>query len=170
MTTDAGDVLYAVRDGHWVFRFEGAIRYTMIYPLDEFLEQTLSASEARGVIADLRDTASIDSTGVGLLAKLARIARAHGIARPLLYCASAEVREALESVCLDRVFAFVEGEPRSPALRPLPSAEASEAALGDTIEEAHRMLCELSEHNRTRFASVLESFERSRHAKLAATG
>lgn len=159
---DEGRVLYARSDGNWVFRFEGRIRYTMAHPLDAFLEQAFAPSRARSVVADLRDTLSIDSTGIGLLAKIARIARDLGLPRPLLFCSNEEVCEVLASVCMDEVFNMVAGELHPSALSPLPATETSEEALAATIEGAHRLLCELSDDNRQRFESVVDAFSKLR--------
>ena len=159
---DHGRVLYAVKEDHWVFRFEGNIRYTMAHPLDAFIEEVLARATPSSVIADLRDTEAIDSTGIGLLAKIARVARERNAPRPTLFCENDEVLEVLASVCMDKVFTIASGEVHFSALRPLPKTNPSTAELADTIEEAHALLCELSEDNRSRFEGVIEAFARLR--------
>ena len=157
---DLGRVLYAEADGNWVFRFEGAIRYTMAHPLDAFLEQVFARGALNSAVADLRDASAIDSTGIGLLAKIARIARDRQAPRPLLFCGNEEVEEMLTSVCMDRVFTMVSGELHPSALSPLAATYPTETQLAGTIEQAHRLLCELSEDNRARFEGVVEAFAR----------
>ena len=159
---EPGRVLYAVHDGHWVFRFEGSFRYTMAHPLDAFLEEVFAKATPASVVADLRDTVAIDSTGIGLLAKIARIAQRLDAPRPTLFCADEEVTEVLESVCMDKVFTIVSGELHASALHPLPARMASEAEVARMIEESHKLLSDLSENNRARFEGVVEAFARLR--------
>lgn len=158
--SDSGRILYACAGDDWVFRFEGNIRYTQAHPLDAFFERVFAFAEPHSVIADLRDTGAIDSTGIGLLAKLARIARERSAPRPLLFCGNAEVQEILESVCMDHVFTIVDADLSVGSLAELPPTAPSEADLAGTISGAHRLLCELSEENRARFEGVVEAFAR----------
>ncbi|MCB1956491.1 MAG: STAS domain-containing protein [Rhodocyclaceae bacterium] len=156
----AGRILYARDNEHWVFRFEGEIRYTLAHPLDAFVEHVFSHSQPASVTADLRDTDSIDSTGIGLLAKLARVAHERAAPRPTLFCGNREVGEVLDSVCLDRVYNIVDSEAPRGACQPLPDTAPTESELAGTIEHAHRLLSDLSEQNRVRFEGVLEAFSR----------
>lgn len=164
---DSGKVLYAVDQGHWVFRFEGNIRFTLAYPLDAFIERAFAASKPVTLVADLRDIESIDSTGIGLLVKMARVARESGTPRPTLFCGNPDVTEILDSMCLDSVFTMVSGELHPSALTPLPALDVSEQDLAATIEQAHRLLCKLSEQNRIRFEGVVEAFSRLSPPALA---
>lgn len=162
---NGGRILYAVDRDHWVFRFEGGIQYTMTHTLDAFLERAFAEAQPRALTADLRDTTMIDSTGIGLLVKLAHMARAAGSARPLLFCTNPEVTEILDSVCLDKVYTLVSGEPVADAHQPMPATSPGEAQMSDMIEGAHRLLSELSESNRVRFEGVLDAFERQREGR-----
>lgn len=157
---EQGRILYAMPDRHWVFRFEGDIRYTMTHPLDALLDDVFAHSSPASVTIDLRDTSAIDSTGIGLLVKIARLASNLNAARPMLFCGNAEVDEVLDSVCMDKVFTIVSGAVDPANLSPLPSTQPSETDLAKTILEAHRLLCELSDDNRARFEGVVEAFAR----------
>ncbi len=157
---DTGRILYARADDGWIFRFEGNIRYTQAHPLDAFFERVFACATPRSVIADLRDTIAIDSTGIGLLAKLARIARERSAPRPLLFCGNAEVQEILDSVCMDKVFTIVDAELPPGSMAELPNTNPSESDLARTIAGAHRLLCELSDENRACFEGVVEAFAR----------
>lgn len=159
---DGGRILYAVDGGRWVFRFEGEIRFTLGHALDALLDGAFARSTPAGVIADLRTATAIDSTGIGLLVKLARTARRLAAPRPLLFCGSDEVAELLDSVCIDKVFTLIAGAPDLPGLQSLPPTTPTEREVANTIEQAHRLLCELSDDNRERFQGVVDSFARER--------
>lgn len=153
---DPGRVLYAERDGTCVLRFEGTIRYTMAPSIDAFLDRLLATGPPRTICADLSETESIDSTGIGLLAKIAIAERRAGRGKPLLFSSRREISEVLCSVCLDRVFDMVEGAPEADGLTPLTATEPGERELARTIFETHCLLCELSEGNRAMFRDVVE--------------
>jgi len=154
-----GRVLYARRDGACVLRFEGPIRYTMAHSLDTFLNKLFAQCPPESICADLNAAESIDSTGIGLLAKIANGLRDCGCGKPLLFSCNHEINEVLCNVCLDEVFVIVEAMRSEAGGDELPATDPSNADLAQTILGAHRLLCELSESNRARFQDVVDALE-----------
>jgi anti-anti-sigma factor len=163
-----GLVLYARRGDDWVLRVQGALRYTNANAVDRFIDELFSHRQPASVCVDLNDTTAIDSTGIGLLAKIANgLARArHG--QPIVFSGNAEINELLTSVCLDDVCRIVPGAPAAGPGEPIPATTPSEQEVARTIVDAHRLLCELGDGNRAQFQSVVEAFERE--ADLPHTG
>jgi anti-anti-sigma factor len=153
---DDGRVLYAERDGTCGLRFEGPIRYTMAPSVDAFLGDLLRTRAPRMICADLSDIESIDSTGIGLLAKIAIGQRRAGRAKPLLFSSRSDINEMLRTVCLDDVFQMVDEAPAAEVVATSIPVAASERELARTILEAHRLLCQLSEGNRALFRDVVD--------------
>ena len=153
---EEGRVLYAERDGTCVLRFQGPIRYTMAPSLDAFLDELLATRAPRMICADLSEIESIDSTGIGLLAKIAIAQQRAGRGKPLLFSSKPDINEVLSSVCLDDVFQMVDQTPDADPVATLTPAEPSEQELRRTIFEAHHLLSELSESNRAMFKDVVE--------------
>jgi anti-anti-sigma factor len=154
-----GKVLYARHGDVWVLCFDGAIRYTMAYSLDRFVDWLFERESPQAIYVDLSRATSIDSTGIGLLAKIARGLRTRGAFRPLLFSSNPEINEFLTSVCLDRIYTLVAAVPQLEHAQRLPQSSPTEEELAHTIVDAHRLLCDLSENNRARFSSVIEAFE-----------
>ena len=69
---DNGKVLHASHDDIHVLRFIGDIRYTLSPSIDRFLKEIFSGSPPAGFVIDLTETDSIDSTNLGLLARIAK--------------------------------------------------------------------------------------------------
>jgi anti-anti-sigma factor len=157
---DEGKVLYARHDGTCVLRFQGAIRYTMAHGLDVFLDRLFAQDDPCTICADLNAAESIDSTGIGLLAKIAICQKRCGRGKPVLFSANREINELLTNVCLDEVFVMVEGKADDEAGEPLPPAEATQDDVARTIYEAHRLLSDLSEGNRAMFKDVVDALGR----------
>ncbi len=153
-----GQVSYARREGSWVLRFQGAIRYTTAHAVDRFLDDLFARNSPESISIDLQDATSIDSTGIGLLAKVANGLSQTGKAKPVLFSSNPEINEILTNLCLDDVCAIVPETPQDIAAEAIPATTPSEHELARTIAEAHRLLCELNDENRANFQSVVEAF------------
>ena len=160
-TLDDGQVLYAHRGDDWVLRVQGPLRYTNANAVDRFLDDLFAEQHPASVCVDLNDATAIDSTGIGLLAKIANGMERAGHGRPIVFSENPEINELLTSVCLDDVCRIVPGlPPTGEPAEPIPATTPSESELARTITDAHRLLCSLSESNRAQFQSVVEAFER----------
>lgn len=160
---DDGEVLYAHHGDDWVLRIQGPLRYTNANAMDRFVDHLFAEEHPATVCVDLNATTAIDSTGIGLLAKIANGMERAGQARPVLFCTNSEISELLTSVCLDdvcRIVAASAPEGAEEGARPIPADSPTERELARTISDAHRLLCELSEGNRAQFQSVVDAFAR----------
>lgn len=165
--TDDGEVLYARRGDDWVLRVQGALRYTNANAVDRFIDELFAHRLPASICVDLNDTTAIDSTGIGLLAKIARgLARGHN-SPPVLFSGNPEINELLTSVCLDDVCRIVPEAPEAAATQPIPPTTPSEQDVARTIVAAHRLLCDLSERNRMQFQSVVDAFDQDAGVALA---
>ena len=155
-----GRVLTARQANCWVLRFEGAIRYASAPAVDAFLDTLFAQEPPDSICIDLNQATSIDSTGIGLLAKIANGLKHAGKPRPVVFCENPEITELLCSLCLDDVCTIRPGSPATLARDVIPADTFSERALAQTVLEAHRLLSELSESNRASFRSVVDAFAR----------
>ena len=165
---EEGRVLYAERDGMCVLRFQGPIRYTMAASFHAFLNELLATRAPRVICADLSDAESIDSTGIGLLAKIAIAQQRAGRSKPLLFSSKRDINEVLCSMSLDAVFQMIEQPLEAGALTTLAPAQPTERELRRTILEAHVLLSELSAGNRAMFKDVVDGLARDTHDDAAA--
>lgn len=155
-----GNVYYAEQDGTGVIRFEGAIRYTLANALERFLDDLFARNQFSRLIVDLSTTESIDSTGLGLLARIANGVRRRDGSRPLLFSPQTDINTLISSICLDSAFTLYDRPPPALAGTALPASAPSEGEMARTILEAHRLLSEINESNRAQFQSVVEAFEK----------
>ena len=66
-----GRILAATHNGSYVIRLVGDVRLTLCNSMDDFFEHMFADPEFVSVWVDLCDAQGIDSTTLGLLAKLA---------------------------------------------------------------------------------------------------
>ena len=157
---DDGRVLYARQGDTWVLRFQGDIRYTMAHAVDVFLDELFTRENPGRICADLNATTAIDSTGIGLLAKIANGLSRAGREAPIVFSSNPEIVETLRNVCLDEVCTIVAGAPEAVAENEIPATSPNERELARTIVAAHCLLCDMCEQNRASFQGIVDAFER----------
>lgn len=158
---DSDKVLYACHGDVHVLRFIGDIRYTLSPSIEHFLEGIFSEREPAGFVIDLTETDSIDSTNLGLLARIAIRMQALGARRVTVVSNRPDINAVLTSMALDEVFDIVEdtGLPID-AAHELPRQDTDRETLSRTLIDAHRALMSLSAHNREMFQDVVASLEK----------
>lgn len=145
--------------------FQGDVRLTLCTAVDDFLERMFADSAFRSVVVDLAQTESIDSTSLGLLAKLSIQAVRRFGRRPTLVSTRPEITRILVTTGLDDVFDLVQ-EPleHTEQLGELDCRAASEEEIRDRVLEAHRILMDMSEQNRAAFEDLVATLEEDRRA------
>ncbi|HQM45359.1 MAG TPA: STAS domain-containing protein, partial [Smithellaceae bacterium] len=74
---ETGSVYYARHENTYVIKLIGEVRYQLGCAFDDFLKRLFAKDDFRDIVIDLTETRMIDSTCLGLLAKIANYARAH---------------------------------------------------------------------------------------------
>lgn len=157
-----GRILAASQDGAYVIRMEGDVRLTLCTTIDEYMQRMFADPEFASVWVDLCDTEGVDSTTLGLLAKLALEVHDRYGFRPAIYCCNSGIVRLLTSMGFQRLFEIHEEVCGAPAgIDEIPHAEGSEQAVKDKVIEAHRVLMGLSEENRDRFRDLMAVLERN---------
>jgi len=157
-----GKVLHAIHGGIHVLRFVGDIRYTLSPSLNRFLKEIFSVGPPAGFLIDLTETDSIDSTNLGLLARIAQRMKSLNGPRVTILSDRADINAVLTSMAFDDVFDIVNHTSlETGAEQELAQQSAGKEALTRTVLEAHRALMELSEHNEEMFRDVVTTLEKN---------
>lgn len=155
-----GRILVAEEGGAFVIKLVGDVRLTLCTTLDEFFDEMLAVKGFASVVVDLADASNIDSTTLGLLAKLAIKARQRFQYVPLILSTNPDITRVLESMGFDRVFRIREVPLRNDEdLGELPVLPDSEEGVRQHVLEAHRVLMGLNENNRARFRELVSLLE-----------
>lgn len=158
MTT--GKIQFAESEGTFVLKFIGDVRLTLCAALDAYIEKIFSALSFDSIIIDLTETENIDSTSLGLLAKLSNLSRQKVGLLPTLVSNHEDMNRLLQSMGFDQVFNILsEGTPTCVELEDLPGQELSEEAVKEKVLEAHRILMNLNDHNREAFRDLVSTLE-----------
>jgi anti-anti-sigma factor len=163
----SGKILYAVHDGTYVIKLIGDVRMPMCASLDGFLDKMFSDATLTSVLVDLTETTGIDSTALGLIAKIAVFLRERFDRQPVLMSTNPDVNRVLNSMGFDSVFIILEYTPDNPALfDELPDSASSQQELTRKVIEAHRVLMGLNEQNQETFRSLVDALETEQRTHL----
>ena len=158
---DNGRVLFASHDGIHVLRLVGDIRYTLSPSFDRFLQGLLAGPTPAGFVIDLTETHIIDSTNLGLLARIAKHMRGHGGRRVTIVSDREDINELLRNLGFDEIFDLVErSEMESEPGDTLRMETAQRDDLYQTVLNAHRTLMALNARNEELFRDVVTALEK----------
>lgn len=156
----AGKILVAQHEGTYILKFVGEIRLTLCSTLDQFVEDMFSDVNFNSVVVDLTETTYVDSTSLGLLAKISIHAKQEFNLVTTIISTNDDITRLLLSMGFDQIFAVV-SEPLHGVkeLNELPLLEASEEEAKIKVLEAHKTLMEMNETNRTAFKDLVDTLE-----------
>jgi anti-anti-sigma factor len=157
-----GRILAASHEGSYVIRLVGDVRLTLCTTIDDYFERMFDDPEFASVWVDLCDAEGIDSTTLGLLAKLALTVKKRFGFEPAIYSCDPGINRLLKSMGFHRLFVLHE-EVCSDAehITEIPTVGGTEQAVKDKVIEAHQVLMNISDENRARFKDLMTALEHS---------
>lgn len=152
--------MYAVHQGTYVLKLIGEIRVPICATLDSFIENMFRDRQLHSVLIDLSKTQVIDSTALGLLAKIAIQTRKRFHRKPLIISTQPDVTRILDTMGFEKVFNIVHEEPvKCPPMSEMPSVPCDEVNAFEKVLEAHRILMAMNETNHETFKDVVAALE-----------
>ena len=158
-----GKIQFAENQGTWLVKLCGEIRLTLCQALETFLEKVTSDPEFCSIIIDASEASTIDSTVLGLLAKLSIKTQHLFNLMPVLISTRWDITRILLSMGFDKIFIIVEHMDKSVAfsMHDLGSDISNdEQANQQRVLDAHRTLMSLNDNNRKAFRELVEQLER----------
>ncbi|PAV49966.1 anti-anti-sigma factor [Pseudomonas sp. HAR-UPW-AIA-41] len=157
-----GKIQFAEQSGTFVLKFVGEVRLTLCSALDATIEKIFAALNFTAIIIDLTEAQSVDSTTLGLMAKLSILSRQKVGLLPTVVTTNPDITRVLQSMGFDQVFNIVDTPlPCPDCLADLPSQDQSEEVVKAKVLEAHRILMGLNDSNRDAFHDLVSALERS---------
>ncbi|MCB1647819.1 MAG: anti-sigma factor antagonist [Pseudomonadales bacterium] len=160
-----GKVLFAEQDGVQVLKFEGDVRVMLGPTITDYLKSLSAKKGIQAIIIDLRETTSIDSTTLGLLAKISIRSQQEFNALPTIISTNPDITRILESMGFNLIFVIAgDCEHGCEQLGELPTHMVSESALRDQVIDAHKVLMGLNEENMVTFRALVEALQKEKDA------
>lgn len=156
----AGKILQASQDGVFVLKLLGDVRLTLCTAFDDFIEKMFNDDHFVSVAIDLSDADGLDSTTLGLLAKIAIRAQQRFNFKPVIISIDPSITRLLTSMCFERIFDIRDSRLENLAdFGELAIAVSSEQDVKARVLEAHRTLMGLSEENTACFKDLVNALE-----------
>lgn len=158
----SGKILAAELDGVYTLKFIGDVRLTLCGTIDNFFDTRLKEGLFDSVIVDLTQAEGIDSTTLGLLAKLAIHVKEKYEQMPTIVSTDSGINRILKSVGFDRIFRLLDQPLEVPGqLGELPQVHLSKDDLRKRVIAAHQTMMSLNDANREKFQDIMSVLETS---------
>jgi anti-anti-sigma factor len=155
-----GKILVAEHQGAFVIKLVGDVRVTLCVAFDDYVEKMLAGGAFKSVVIDLSEAEGIDSTTLGLLAKVSIRAKEDFSYRPVIISTSESITRLITSMGFDMVFDIhTEAISTDEDLQALVAMASSEVGVRAKVIEAHRVLMGLSDGNRAKFQELVTTLE-----------
>lgn len=156
-----GVIKVADKDGVFVVKMQGDVRLTLSLTFDKFIDEMFRTPEFCSVIFDLNDAQAIDSTTLGLMAKISLKGRALAHMDPIVVSINPSITRLLESMGFSEILQIVESADISHAeFKPLSAdSDPNEDEIKGKVLEAHRALVDLNAKNQETFRELIKSLE-----------
>ncbi|MCC7516662.1 MAG: STAS domain-containing protein [Pseudomonadales bacterium] len=153
-----GRALVAEHNGAYVLKLVGDVRLTVSMSIDQFVEKMFSCVSCQSVIVDLTEAEGLDSTTLGMLAKMALFVRKQLQVRPLVVTDNDSIVRLLCSMGFEQIFDIQRSrEVCAVAEQELETATLDEKAAREKVLQAHQILMTLNQKNRETFKELVDS-------------
>lgn len=158
-----GRVTYASEAGWNVLRYFGRVDYTMAPAIERFVDHL--AHGPCPFLFDLSGARILDSTNLGLLARMVERAKADGAGRCVVVSPPADIDDVLRSMGFDCLVDITSQSPLPTAGEAAHPEEvvtdeaASQGEMLRTMLEAHRTLAGIDDHDCAQWRDVVNLLE-----------
>ncbi len=157
-----GQILVADHEGVYIIKMTGDVRLTLCISFDQFIDSMLAAPEFSSVLFDLSEAEAVDSTTLGLMAKISLLAQEKRDIVPVILATNASINRILDTMGFADIFKIVskldlDMEPE----KRLSTIECGEQEVKEKVLEAHKILMGLNEKNRETFKNLVNMLENS---------
>lgn len=155
-----GQILVADHEGVYVIKMLGDVRLTLCISFDQFIDTMFSRDDFSEVMFDLSEAEAIDSTTLGLMAKIALQGREQRGITPVIYSTNQSINRLLRTMGFQEIFTIVQDlEPPVEPAEPLPVDATEEQQVKEKVLEAHKILMGLNRENRETFRNLVKMLE-----------
>ncbi len=156
-----GKILYSKDGKRYFLKMTGNLRFSSGREFDSLLSVIFNDPDMEDIMIDMSETVYLDSTILGLLAKIANFMIKKFQKKVTILSLNKNVNYLLDSIGLNDVFIVVKSYDYTPEmLQKIPNIKSSERENALTILDAHRQLISVNEKNSAVFKDVVELLEK----------
>jgi anti-anti-sigma factor len=159
----SGRILVATVGHVPILKFSGDVRVLMSSALDNYCSSLYQKPVLERMIVDMTETQGIDSTALGLIAKMAIQLRNRFNVSPTIVSTNPDITRILKSMSIDLICNIVEsmdsGETEFDELNQM---DETEDTVRQKVIEAHQTLMALSDENKAEFQDLISVLKADR--------
>ena len=141
-------------------KLEGDVRVPWCVSLETYCEAVIQQPGIKSVCVDLLATDNLDSTTLGVLAKVAIYTSSHCDEKAILLCRDENILRLVRSMGFESVFDIRNSfDAEVLDFDELPLLACTEADMKDAVINAHKTLMDMTEDNRASFGSLVNALE-----------
>lgn len=157
----SGQIMVGAHQGVYIVKLIGDVRLNLCTSFDSFIDNMFARDDFAGVAFDLHGAEGVDSTTLGLMAKIAIRAQERGCQKPLVFSANKGIQHLLDAMGFDSLMEISDQQHEfSVETRPLVCNTPDECAAREKVLEAHRVLMSMNEQNAETFRDLVHTLER----------
>ena len=152
---------YANVGNNYFIKLSGELKYTECTSFSSFINKLEKNSDYNDILVDLSESIYLDSTNLGLLAKISQLVLDKYNHRLTVISTNPDVTELLRNIGFEDICLLIEESPISDAAyNKIMGMNEAEESMAKMMLEAHRQLMNMNEKNREEFNNVVELMER----------
>lgn len=161
----SGNILVADHNGVYVIKMSGDVRLTLCISFDECIEELTAREGFYTVLFDLSEAEGLDSTTLGLIAKLAMRSHEQNQKKPLVICSDPGIERLITTMGLDDVCELIDKPPQDYCevtdFVSLDDVDENhdEEKIKAKILESHCVLMGLNESNHETFKDLVQTLK-----------
>ena len=156
----AGKILVSDKDGNYLIKFSGDVRVNLCGSLNHHMDAIFGSSGVQRVVIDMLDAECVDSTTLGLIAKLALHCRKEYNINMQLFCQNPSILRTLSCMSFDEIIDIHQEVPDIEAdLHAIESVNSDIDEVRRQVLEAHKLLTQLSPDSSKEFTDLIRALE-----------
>ncbi len=155
-----GKIFVADEQGNYLIKFIGDVRVTLCGSLNRHIDRIFGSNDVQRVVFDLLEADGLDSTTLGLMAKLGLHCRKAYAIDVQVFCQNPSILRTLDCMGFDELFDIYQEVPNITAeLKSITSVNPEVDEVRQQVLEAHRLLVELNPKNSAEFTDLIRALE-----------
>jgi anti-anti-sigma factor len=155
-----GKILVSDKDGNYLIKFSGDVRVNLCGSLNHHMAAIFGSTDVQHVVIDMLEAECVDSTTLGLIAKLALHCRKEYNINMQLFCQNPSILRTLDCMSFDEIIDICQEVPDIDAeLHAIETVNSDIDEVRRQVLEAHKLLTQLSPDSSKEFTDLIRALE-----------
>lgn len=156
----AGKILVSDQEGSYLLKFSGDVRVTLCGSLNRHMQTIFGSEDVVRVVIDMLEAEAVDSTTLGLIAKLGIHCQTEYGIKVQLFCQSSNILRTLDCMGFEEIIDIFQDVPEtSTELHAIEAVDTEIDEMRQQVLEAHKLLVKLRPDNQEQFIDLIRALE-----------